>query len=69
MKDIERKQYPELDFILWDVHSDTVEPEFAFMIYEKRWGYVQKNKLTDKESKLIEQLTETWGNGLFMPAY
>jgi len=38
---INRKLYPELDKLLWDVHCETVDPEFAFRVYEERWGFVQ----------------------------
>ncbi|EIJ34974.1 hypothetical protein [Thiothrix nivea] len=50
---INRKFYPELDRLLWDVHCETVDPEFAFRVYEERWGFVQEQNLSVEEQKLI----------------
>ena len=38
---INRKRFPELNKLLWDVDSLTVTPEFAFQVYEDRWDFVQ----------------------------
>lgn len=34
---------------LWDVHCETVDPEFAFRVYEERWSFVQAQNLSDDE--------------------
>lgn len=66
---INRKLYPELDKLLWDVHCETVDPEFAFRVYEERWGFVQTQNLSDNEQGLINELTHTVGQGIFIPAF
>ncbi|QTR51180.1 hypothetical protein [Candidatus Thiothrix anitrata] len=66
---INRKLYPELDKLLWDVHCETVDPEFTFRAYEKRWGFVQAQNLSDNEQSLINELTRTVGQGIFIPAF
>mgnify|MGYP003656241618 CR=1 FL=1 len=67
MGSINRKQYKELDNLLWDTRKQFIEPIDAFALYERRWGYVDKNKLSHKELALIKLLIEQVGNGYFMP--
>lgn len=69
MGEINRTDYNELDLILWDIHTKFVKPEVAFQLYEKRWKYVDVKLLSNNEKNLIEQLTNIYGKGLFMPAY
>ncbi len=66
---INRRQYPELDKLLWDIHCDVIEPEFAFRVYEERWGFVQEQDLLASERALIHLLTQTVGYGIFTPAF
>ena len=68
MKPINRQHYPELDKILWDTHAQNIEPKLAYQCYEQRWQFVDQNNLIKKEKVLLEQLKNTIGNGLFMPA-
>jgi len=63
---IDRHKYPELNLILWDTASRFIEPKFAFKMYEKRWNYIHKDKLTPTEKELIQKLTQDHGNGLFL---
>lgn len=65
---IDRKEYPELDLILWDRADRLIEPQDAFLKYEQRWRYIDQTCLTAKESWLIEYLTSTYGKGLFLVA-
>lgn len=67
MKLIDRKEYPELNLLLWDIRRELIEPEYAFQMYEQRWGYVSQKHLTEKEKLLIEELTQTCGKGYFLP--
>ncbi|MEZ5534817.1 MAG: hypothetical protein R3F02_04265 [Thiolinea sp.] len=67
MKMIERQHYPQLDLLLWDIHDQQIEPEFAFQIYEQRWAFVDEANLTRNEQRLIESLTRTFANGHFLP--
>jgi hypothetical protein len=66
---INRKLYPELDKLLWDVHCETVESTFAFQVYEERWGFIQTQNLSAEEQALITKLTQTVGHGIFIPAF
>ncbi|KFZ29114.1 hypothetical protein IDAT_05415 [Pseudidiomarina atlantica] len=68
MEMINRKLYPELDLLLWDMHNTYVEPETAFRIYEERWRYVDKTKISESEERLIADLVKDFGGGIFMPA-
>lgn len=65
---IDRKEFPELDLILWDRADRFIEPQDAFLKYEQRWRYVDQAHLTPKECQLIENLTEAYGKGLFLTA-
>lgn len=67
MELIERQCYPQLDLLLWDVHGQQIEPEFAFQIYEQRWAFVEQAELLPREKQLIESLTQQFANGHFMP--
>ncbi len=68
MGKIDRRKYPELDHLLWDIHTKLVEPKIAFDIYEQRWRYVDVNHISEKEETLIRRLTTRFGNGCFMAA-
>lgn len=65
---IARKEYPALDCILWDNKADQIPAEIAFQLYEKRWKFIEEDKLTYKEKNLIDKLIELVGHGLFLPA-
>ena len=65
---ITRKSYPALDCILWDTKADKVTAETAFHLYEKRWKFIEEDKLTIEEKTLIEKLIDLVGHGLFLPA-
>ncbi|OUR98071.1 hypothetical protein A9Q81_11945 [Gammaproteobacteria bacterium 42_54_T18] len=64
---VNRNEYKELDNLLWDTRKKFIDPRDAFALYERRWAYVDKNKLTRDELALIKLLTEKIGNGYFMP--
>ncbi len=69
MLKINRKLYPELDRLLWDIHSEWIEPELAFRVYEERWGFLEELSLDEKEQNLIQELTHTIGQGIFLPNF
>ena len=56
MKPINRQHYPELDKILWDIHTQNIELKLAFQCYEQRWQFVDQNKLNKQEKELLKQL-------------
>ncbi|KFF62012.1 hypothetical protein H4F46_06165 [Pectobacterium brasiliense] len=68
MGEIIRGEYPELDRVLWDYHTQKISADLAFHMYEERWSFVDKNRLGQNERLLIEKLTAFYGNGLFMAA-
>ena len=43
------KRFLVLATLLWDIHSLMVTPEFAFWVYEDRWGFVQPRQLSLRE--------------------
>ena len=65
---IDRRDFPELDLILWDNRAILIEPEDAFRAYETRWRFVHGENLETKEQQLIEALIKQFGNGIFLTA-
>lgn len=64
MGKIDRKDYPELDQLLWDTKIRLLEPKDALNIYERRWGLVEKEALTPREKELIHNLAKEAGGFL-----
>ncbi|MDP4536890.1 hypothetical protein Q3O60_11870 [Alkalimonas collagenimarina] len=65
MNTIDRKQYPELDRLLWDTQTRFLAEKDALDVYERRWPFVDKTKLTETERLLIQQLANRAGG--FLP--
>ena len=65
---INRNNYPELNYLLWDYTQQMVTPAQAFDTYEHRWAHIDKNRLTEEEQALIEQLTRDEGNNILLVA-
>ncbi|MBB3229769.1 hypothetical protein [Halomonas stenophila] len=65
---INRRDYPELDAILWDRADDYINPEVAFHLYEERWRFVAQDRLLDNERTLIAELARTYGHGHMLVA-
>lgn len=65
-KAINRHDYPQLDGLMWDSQASEIDGEQAFLLYEKRWRYVEQANLNESEKQLIEKLTQTFGKGLFL---
>lgn len=68
MGDITRSNYPELDKVLWDFHNQKIPAQLAFQMYEKRWKFIDEKHMEQKERRLLAQLIDEYGNGLFMAA-
>ncbi|MEE2023015.1 hypothetical protein [Alkalimonas mucilaginosa] len=66
MNTIDRKQYPELDQLLWDTQARFLTEKDALDVYERRWSFVDKSKLLEAERTLIQQLAQRAGG--FLPA-
>ena len=59
--------YPELKMLVWN--RDPARPipaADAFALYERNWRLVDKQNLTEREARLIRELTEAFGNGIFL---
>lgn len=65
---INRKEYPELNIILWDMADTYINPKTAFRAYENKWRHVDEKNLTVKENNLIAELTNTVGQGYMLVA-
>lgn len=68
MGKIDRRKYPELNNLLWDIHNKHVDAKVAFDMYERRWRYVDEQHLTCKELDLLRRLADKFGHGVFMAA-
>ncbi|WP_343464280.1 hypothetical protein [Pantoea sp.] len=68
MGDITRSNYPELDKVLWDFHNQKIPAQLAFQMYEKRWKFIDEKHMEQKERRLLAQLIDEYGNGIFMAA-
>ncbi|CNI36968.1 Uncharacterised protein [Yersinia thracica] len=68
MGEIIRGDYPELDRVLWDFHTQKIPAILAFRMYEERWNFIDEKHIGQQERHLIEELTDVYGNGVFMAA-
>ncbi|WP_410471664.1 hypothetical protein ACGTJS_07825 [Faucicola mancuniensis] len=66
LQSVNRFEYPQLDSLLWDSQAVDIDKQIVFNIYEKRWQFVQKDKLSQKEQELIDELIVKFGKGLFL---
>jgi len=62
MDDIDRRNYPELNLLLWDFHNRKIPAHFAFQIYEKRWKFVDLKHMCENECRLINKLNKIYGD-------
>lgn len=58
------KDYPQLKLISWNRHTDFIDDDEAFALYESNWRFVDQNNLADDELKLINHLTVEYGHGV-----
>lgn len=59
--------YPELQLLAWNRDpSKPITGADAFGIYEAQWRHVDTARLQPHEQKLIQALTEKYGNGHFL---
>jgi len=61
---IDRKDYPELNLILWDTKQQVFTEKEAFNKYDRRWRYVDHGRLTKQERELINHLKKLYGDFL-----
>lgn len=60
--------YPQLAIIAWNRRKDYyLDGADAFGIYERNWGFVDEDSLTQKERDPVDLLAKKFGNGIFDP--
>lgn len=60
--------YPQLRLLCWNRRDNTVlDGEEAFRLYENYWRFVEPDKFSDEEKRLLDALIERFGNGVFLP--
>ena len=62
---IDAASYPVLAALLWDQHLDRIAADEAYTIYERRWQYVDPQRLADSEKRFIKALIAEHG-GVFL---
>lgn len=66
---IKISEYPELKFLAWSRRPDGwIDGSEALSLYETNWGFVNFEKMTEKEKELLDVLVEKFGNGVFLHA-
>tara|TARA_Y100001936_G_C15637428_1_gene439686 strand:- start:264 stop:464 length:201 start_codon:yes stop_codon:yes gene_type:complete len=60
--------YPELKTVFWDWNIEQVDERTAFELIERRWSYIARENLNDKEVELLKRLTERYGQGHILVA-
>ena len=59
------KDYPQLNFLLWNRKKAAVlTEEEAFALYERNWKHIDEKSLTQKEREFIDMLKEKFGYGV-----
>ncbi|ATN33451.1 hypothetical protein ACO34A_06480 [Rhizobium sp. ACO-34A] len=62
-------EFPELAALVWN--RDPARPmaaEEVFALYERNWRFVDRDRLTETERRLIEELAEEYGHGRILAA-
>ncbi len=61
------KDFPELNRIMWHQPGvDEISRREAFAVYERNWKYIDREALTDKELRLIAELSGECGGRLLV---
>jgi hypothetical protein len=61
---IEIASYEGLKGLCWNRRDRYIAAEEAFRLYERNWRFVDTRRMKAAERKLIEHLTERFGNGV-----
>jgi hypothetical protein len=56
--------YPALADIAWNLAVEYLPSRQAFALYERNWRWVDRDRLSERERELIEQLAERFGGGI-----
>mgnify|MGYP000001575090 FL=1 len=64
---VNRYEYPSLDLLMWDMHTDVIDGALALKIYETKWRYLNPHEVSEEEMALIQTLANEYGGGYFCP--
>lgn len=57
-------EFPELRRLVWNRDPALpIRASDAFALYERNWRHVDRENLTEREARLIRDLTEAFGHG------
>ena len=42
---VNRYEYPSLDLLMWDMHTDVIDGALALKIYETKWRYLNPHEV------------------------
>lgn len=59
--------YPVLAGTTWNRTDKVIPAREAFALYERNWRFVRGEKLTVRETQLLDRLTGEFGNGASEP--
>ena len=51
---VNRYEYPSLDLLMWDMHTDVIDGALALKIYETKWRYLNPHEVSGEEMALIQ---------------
>ena len=62
-------EFPELNALVWNRNpARPIAANEVFELYERNWRFVDKDHLTEREQRLIEELTDEYGQGCMLTA-
>ena len=57
-------EFPELKALAWNRDpARGIPAQEAFALYERNWRFVDRNRLSEDEARLIEDLARIFGHG------
>jgi hypothetical protein len=61
---LDLQQWPALRELAWNRAERWIAAEDAFALYERNWRFVDRSRLTNEESALLERLKNRFGGGV-----
>ena len=56
-------EFPELNRLVWSRDPRrAIAAEEVFALYERNWRFVDRERLTDREARLIRELGKAYGH-------
>ena len=57
-------EFPELERLAWNRDPRRPVPaEEVFALYERNWRFIDRERLTNREARLIRELGKKYGHG------